>query len=151
MYMMDKVKQLAVHVPFQRTFVGVGWPRERRLGVSKLVYANFYRRPGRDPELRGMLSANLSPFHRGSPLLFQTGKLSGPTADRSAASHDFIMGYLNTIPLSSERDFTYFGYPGEPPDIGPCIAHRLKICATLSSPRDSTIAFGVLTTGFTYR
>jgi len=97
----------------------------------------------------------------GSPLLFQTGETyqGRPLIDRQHP-HDLFMelSAQYTVPLGERATwFTYFGYPGEPA-LGPvAFMHRASAAedpsATLSHHlQDSThIAFGVLTTGFTYR
>jgi hypothetical protein len=113
-------------------------------------------------QLRGMFSFEPFTFARGgSPLLFQTGETykGQPLIDRQHP-HDLFMelSAQYTIALGERGTwFTYFGYPGEPA-LGPvAFMHRASASenpsATLSHHlQDSThIAFGVFTTGFTYR
>ena len=167
MYMMDKVAGDWLFMFHFNAFVGVnsqGGPR----GTTKLESANWfmpiaYRRAGPGTiQLRGMLSAEPFTFPPGgSPLLFQTGESyrGQPLIDRQHP-HDFVMelSAQYTVPLSERGTwFTYFGYPGEPA-LGPvAFMHRASAsenpAATLSHHlQDSThIAFGVLTTGLTYR
>src|ERR1700754_577264 len=141
-----------------------GGPR----GVTKADSANWfmpmaYRRLGKGTlQLRGMFSAEPFTFPPGgSPLLFQTGETykGDPVIDRQHP-HDLFMELSAQYTLAlGERGtwYTYFGYPGEPA-LGPvAFPHRMSASenpsATLSHHlQDSThIAFGVFTTGFTYR
>lgn len=141
-----------------------GGPR----GVTKADSANWfmpmvYRRLGKGTlQLRGMFSAEPFTFPPGgSPLLFQTGETykGDPVIDHQHP-HDLFMELSAQYTLAlGERGtwYTYFGYPGEPA-LGPvAFPHRMSASenpsATLSHHlQDSThIAFGVFTTGFTYR
>jgi hypothetical protein len=141
-----------------------GGPR----GVTKFDSQNWfmpmaYHKVGRGTlQLRGMFSAEPFTFPPGgSPLLFQTGETykGQPLIDKQHP-HDLFMelSAQYTHPLGERGTwFTYFGYPGEPA-LGPvAFMHRMSASenpsATLSHHlQDSThIAFGVLTTGFTYR
>jgi len=148
-------------------FAGVnsqGGPR----GVTKFESANWfmpmaYHKLGKGTvQLRGMVSFEPFTFPPGgSPLLFQTGETykGQPLIDRQHP-HDLFMelSAQYTLPLGERGTwFTYFGYPGEPA-LGPvAFMHRASAAenpaATLAHHlQDSThIAFGVLTTGFTYR
>lgn len=141
-----------------------GGPR----GVTKADSANWfmpmaYRRLGKGTlQLRGMFSAEPFTFPPGgSPLLFQTGETykGDPVIDHQHP-HDLFMelSAQYTVALGERATwYTYFGYPGEPA-LGPvAFPHRMSASentsATLSHHlQDSThIAFGVFTTGFTYR
>ena len=141
-----------------------GGPR----GVTKFESANWFmpsavRRVGPGTlELRGMLSAEPFTFPPGgSPLLFQTGETykGEPLIDRQHP-HDLFMELSAnyTVPVGENASwFVYAGYPGEPA-LGPnAFMHRASASENTSAPlshhlQDSThIAFGVLTTGFTYR
>jgi hypothetical protein len=141
-----------------------GGPR----GVTKAESANWfmpmaYHKLGKGTmQLRGMFSFEPFTFPPGgSPLLFQTGETykGQPLIDRQHP-HDLFMelSAQYTLPLGERGTwFTYFGYPGEPA-LGPvAFMHRASASenpsATLAHHlQDSThIAFGVLTTGFTYR
>ncbi|MDT7687416.1 MAG: hypothetical protein QOE46_175 [Acidobacteriota bacterium] len=141
-----------------------GGPR----GVTKFESQNWfmpmaYRKVGRGTlQLRSMFSAEPFTFPPGgSPLLFQTGETykGQPLIDKQHP-HDLFMelSAQYTLPVGERGTwFTYFGYPGEPA-LGPvAFMHRMSASenpsATLSHHlQDSThIAFGVLTTGFTYR
>lgn len=141
-----------------------GGPR----GVTKADSANWfmpmaYRKIGKGTlQLRGMFSAEPFTFAPGgSPLLFQTGETykGEPIIDRQHP-HDLFMelSAQYTLGLGEHGTwYTYFGYPGEPA-LGPvAFPHRMSASenpsATLSHHlQDSThIAFGVLTSGFTYR
>lgn len=141
-----------------------GGPR----GVTKFESANWfmpmaYHKLGRGTlQLRGMFSFEPFTFPPGgSPLLFQTGETykGQPLIDKQHP-HDLFMelSAQYTHPLAERGTwFTYFGYPGEPA-LGPvAFMHRMSASenpsATLAHHlQDSThIAFGVLTTGFTYR
>lgn len=122
-----------------------------------------YHKLGRGTlQLRGMFSFEPFTFPPGgSPLLFQTGETykGQPLIDRQHP-HDLLMelSAQYTLPLGERGTwFTYFAYPGEPA-LGPvAFMHRASASenpsATLAHHlQDSThIAFGVLTTGFTYR
>jgi hypothetical protein len=167
MYMIDKLSGkwlLMLHFNLVAGVNSQGGPR----GATKFESANWfmpiaYRRVGPGTlQLRGMISAEPFTFAPGgSPLLFQTGETykGRPIIDRQHP-HDFFMelSAQYTVPLGERATwFTYFGYPGEPA-LGPvAFMHRASAAenpsATLSHHlQDSThIAFGVLTTGFTYR
>src|SRR2546421_535278 len=141
-----------------------GGPR----GVTKAESANWfmpmaYHKLGEGTlQLRGMFSAEPFTFPQGgSPLLFQTGETfkGQPLIDRQHP-HDLFMelSAQYTLPLGERGTwFTYFGYPGEPA-LGPvAFMHRASASENPSANlshhlQDSThIAFGVFTTGFTYR
>ena len=141
-----------------------GGPR----GVTKAESANwfmpmaFHKLGKGTVQLRGMFSFEPFTFPPGgSPLLFQTGETykGQPLIDKQHP-HDLFMelSAQYTLPVGERGTwFTYFGYPGEPA-LGPvAFMHRMSASenpsATLSHHlQDSThIAFGVLTTGFTYR
>src|SRR6185369_8981056 len=141
-----------------------GGPR----GVTKFESANWFmpsaiRRAGPGTlELRGMMSAEPFTFPPGgSPLLFQTGETykGEPLIDRQHP-HDLFMelSASYTVPVGDRASwFVYAGYPGEPA-LGPnAFMHRASASENTSAPlshhlQDSThIAFGVFTTGFTYR
>lgn len=141
-----------------------GGPR----GVTKIESANWfmpmaYHKLGKGTvQLRGMFSFEPFTFPPGgSPLLFQTGETykGQPLIDRQHP-HDLFMelSAQYTLPVGERGTwFTYFGYPGEPA-LGPvAFMHRMSASenpsATLAHHlQDSThIAFGVFTTGFTYR
>jgi len=141
-----------------------GGPR----GVTKFESSNWfmpmaYHKLGKGTlQLRGMFSFEPFTFPPGgSPLLFQTGETykGQPLIDKQHP-HDLFMelSAQYTHPLGERGTwFTYFGYPGEPA-LGPdAFMHRMSASenpsATLAHHlQDSThIAFGVLTTGFTYR
>jgi len=141
-----------------------GGPR----GATKVESANWfmpmaYHRLGKGTlQLRGMFSAEPFTFPPGgSGLLFQTGETykGRPLIDRQHP-HDLFMelSAQYTLPVGERGTwFTYFGYPGEPA-LGPvAFMHRASASenpsATLAHHiQDSThIAFGVFTTGFTYR
>jgi hypothetical protein len=113
-------------------------------------------------QLRGMFS--LEPFTfspGGSPQLFQTGESykGRPLVDRQHP-HDLFMelSATYTMPLGERSTwFAYVGFPGEPA-LGPtAFMHRNSASENPSAPlahhlQDSThIAFGVFTTGVTYR
>jgi len=166
-YMLDKVSGAWLFMFHFNAVVGVnaqGGPR----GTTKFESANWfmpiaYRRVGPGTlQLRAMVSAEPFTFPPGgSPLLFQTGESyhGQPLIDRQHP-HDLFMelSAQYTVPLGERATwFTYFGYPGEPA-LGPvAFMHRASAAenpsATLSHHlQDSThIAFGVITTGFTYR
>ena len=137
-------------------------------GVTRFESANWfmpmaYHKLGNGTlQLRGMFSAEPFTFPPGgSPLLFQTGETykGRPLVDRQHP-HDLFMelSAQYTVGLGDRGTwFAYFGYPGEPA-LGPtAFMHRPSASenssATLSHHlQDSThIAFGVFTTGFTYR
>jgi hypothetical protein len=141
-----------------------GGPR----GVTKFESANWFmpsavRRAGPGTlELRAMFSAEPFTFPPGgSPLLFQTGESykGQPLIDRQHP-HDLFMelSATYTVPVGERASwFVYGGYPGEPA-LGPnAFMHRASASENTSAPlshhlQDSThIAFGVVTTGFTYR
>jgi len=167
MYMWDKTSGKWLFMLHFNVVVGVnaqGGPR----GTTKFESANWfmpiaYRRFGPGTlQLRAMVSAEPFTFPPGgSPLLFQTGETykGQPLIDRQHP-HDLFMelSAQYTVPLGERGTwFTYFGYPGEPA-LGPvAFMHRASAAenpsATLSHHmQDSThIAFGVFTTGFTYR
>jgi hypothetical protein len=167
MYMWDKISGKWLFMLHFNVVVGVnaqGGPR----GTTRFESANWfmpiaYRRVGPGTlQLRAMVSAEPFTFPPGgSPLLFQTGETyqGQPLIDRQHP-HDLFMelSAQYTVPLGERGTwFTYFGYPGEPA-LGPvAFMHRASAAenpsATLSHHmQDSThIAFGVFTTGFTYR
>ncbi|HEX8500043.1 MAG TPA: hypothetical protein VF659_05570 [Pyrinomonadaceae bacterium] len=141
-----------------------GGPR----GVTKFESQNWFmpmasRQVGRGTlELRGMFSAEpLTYSGKGSPQLFQSGEVykGRPIVD-AQHPHDLLMelSARYTLPVGERGSwFAYFGYPGEPA-LGPvAFMHRASASENPSAPlshhlQDSThIAFGVLTTGFTYR
>jgi hypothetical protein len=141
-----------------------GGPR----GVTKFESQNWFmpmatRQVGRGTlELRGMFSAEpLTYSGAGSPQLFQTGEVyrGRPIVD-AQHPHDLLMelSARYTLPIGERGSwFAYFGYPGEPA-LGPvAFMHRASASENPSAPlshhlQDSThIAFGVFTTGFTYR
>ena len=141
-----------------------GGPR----GTTKFESANWfmpmaYHKLGQGTlQLRGMFSAEPFTFPPGgSPLLFQTGETykGRPLIDRQHP-HDLFMelSAQYTLPLGERGTwFAYFGYPGEPALGPPAFMHRPSASenpsATLAHHlEDSThIAFGVISTGFTYR
>ncbi|MGZ8846312.1 MAG: hypothetical protein ACXW3C_07585 [Pyrinomonadaceae bacterium] len=167
MYMIDKISGKWLFMMHFNVVTGVnsqGGPR----GVTKFESANWfmpiaYRRVGPGTlQLRAMISAEPFTFPPGgSPLLFQTGESykGQPLIDRQHP-HDLFMelSAQYTVPLGERGTwFTYFAFPGEPA-LGPvAFMHRASASenpsATLSHHlQDSThIAFGVLTTGVTYR
>ena len=167
MYMYHKVSGgwlLMFHYNVVAALNSQGGPR----GVTKAESGNWfmpmaYHRLGKGTvQLRGMFSFEPFTFPPGgSPLLFQTGETykDQPLIDRQHP-HDLFMelSAQYTLPLGERGTwFTYFGYPGEPA-LGPvAFMHRQSASenpsATLAHHlQDSThIAFGVLTTGFTYR
>lgn len=139
-----------------------------RHGVAKVEAANWfmpmaYHKLGNGTlQLRGMFSFEPFTFPPGgSRLLFQTGETykGQPLIDKQHP-HDLFMelSAQYTHPLGEHGTwFTYFGYPGEPA-LGPvAFMHRASASENPSATlghhlQDSThIAFGVLTTGFTYR
>ncbi|HEU4769981.1 MAG TPA: hypothetical protein VFS77_21625 [Pyrinomonadaceae bacterium] len=155
---------LMFHYNFVAGVNAQGGPR----GVTKFESANWFmpsaiRRVGPGTlELRGMFSAEPFTFPPGgSPLLFQTGEsYKGEPIIDAQHPHDLFMelSATYTLPLGERGTwFTYFGYPGEPA-LGPtAFMHRASASENTSAPlshhyQDSThIAFGVVTTGFTYR
>ncbi|HLL71900.1 MAG TPA: hypothetical protein VK363_10730 [Pyrinomonadaceae bacterium] len=137
-------------------------------GVTKFESQNWimpmaYRRIGAGTlQLRAMLSLEPLTFSgKGSPQLFQTGEVykGRPIVD-AQHPHDLFMelSAQYTVPVGERATwFTYFGFPGEPA-LGPvAFMHRTSASENPTAPlthhlQDSThIAFGVLTTGFTYR
>jgi hypothetical protein len=141
-----------------------GGPR----GVTKFESQNWimpmaFRRVGPGTiQLRSMFS--LEPFTfspGGSPQLFQTGESyrGRPLVDKQHP-HDLFMelSATYTMPVGEHATwFAYAGFPGEPA-LGPvAFMHRWSASENPSAPlahhlQDSThIAFGVFTTGFTYR
>jgi hypothetical protein len=141
-----------------------GGPR----GVTKAESQNWFmpmafRRVGRGTlQLRGMFS--LEPFTfppGGSGELFQTGETyNGQPIIDAQHPHDLFMeaSATYTLPVGERGTwFAYLGFPGEPA-LGPtAFMHRWSASENPAAPlthhlQDSThIAFGVLTTGFTYR
>jgi hypothetical protein len=167
MYMYDKIAGgwlLMLHYNLVTGINRQGGPR----GVTKFESANWFmpmafHKVGKGTlQLRGMFSAEPFTFPPGgSPLLFQTGETykGQPLIDRQHP-HDLWMELSAQYTLAlGERAtwFTYFGYPGEPALGPPAFMHRSSASENPSAPlshhlQDSThIAFGVLTTGFTYR
>jgi hypothetical protein len=137
-------------------------------GVTKFESQNWfmpmaYRRVGAGTlQLRAMLSLEPLTFSgAGSPQLFQTGEVyqGRPILD-AQHPHDLFMelSAQYTVPIGERATwFTYFGFPGEPA-LGPvAFMHRASASENPSAPlthhlQDSThIAFGVFTTGFSYR
>jgi hypothetical protein len=155
---------LMFHYNFVAGLNRQGGPR----GVTKFESANWFmpsavRRAGPGTlELRGMFSAEPFTFPPGgSPLLFQTGETyKGELIIDRQHPHDLFMELSAnyTIPIGERANwFVYAGYPGEPA-LGPnAFMHRASASENTSAPlshhlQDSThIAFGVVTTGFTYR
>jgi hypothetical protein len=141
-----------------------GGPR----GVTKFESQNWFmpmatRQVGRGTlELRGMFSAEpLTYSGAGSPQLFQSGEVyQGKPIVDAQHPHDLLMelSARYTLPVGERGSwFAYFGYPGEPA-LGPvAFMHRASASENPSAPlahhlQDSThVAFGVFTTGFTYR
>jgi hypothetical protein len=141
-----------------------GGPR----GVTKFESQNWLmpmatRQVGRGTlELRGMFSAEpLTYSGAGSPQLFQSGEVyEGRPIIDAQHPHDLLMelSARYTLPVGERGSwFAYFGYPGEPA-LGPvAFMHRASASENPAAPlahhlQDSThVAFGVLTTGFTYR
>lgn len=141
-----------------------GGPR----GVTKFESQNWfmpmaYRRVGRGTlQLRGMFSVEPLTFSgAGSPQLFQTGEVyQGESIVDAQHPHDLFMelSAQYTVPIGERATwYAYLGFPGEPA-LGPvAFMHRTSASENPSAPlthhlQDSThIAFGVLTTGFTYR
>ena len=141
-----------------------GGPR----GVTKFESQNWLmpmatRKVGHGTlELRGMFSAEpLTYSGAGSPQLFQSGEVyqGRPIVD-AQHPHDMLMELSTryTLPVGERGSwFAYFGYPGEPA-LGPvAFMHRASASENPAAPlahhlQDSThVAFGVFTTGFTYR
>jgi len=155
---------LMFHYNFVTGVNSQGGPR----GVTKFESANWFmpsavRRAGPGTlELRGMFSAEPFTFPPGgSPLLFQTGETyKGELIIDRQHPHDLFMELSANyaVPIGDRASwFVYAGYPGEPA-LGPnAFMHRASASENSSAPlshhlQDSThIAFGVLTTGFTYR
>ena len=148
-------------------FVGVnsqGGPR----GATRVESQNWFmpmafRRVGPGVlQLRGMFSFEPFTFPRGgSGQLFQTGETyrGQPIVD-AQHPHDLFMELAAsyTVPVGERGTwFAYVGLPGEPALGPPAFMHRWSAsenpAAVLSHHyQDSThIAFGVFTTGFTYR
>ena len=141
-----------------------GGPR----GVTKFESQNWfmpmaYRRVGPGTlQLRAMLSLEPLTFSgAGSPQLFQTGEVYQGRPLRDAQHpHDLFMelSVQYTVPVGERATwFAYFGFPGEPA-LGPvAFMHRASASENPTAPlthhlQDSThIAFGVFTTGFSYR
>jgi hypothetical protein len=137
-------------------------------GVTKFESQNWfmpmaYRRVGAGTlQLRAMLSLEPLTFSgAGSPQLFQTGEVyRGEPIIDAQHPHDLFMelSAQYTVPLGERATwYAYFGFPGEPA-LGPvAFMHRASASENPTAPlthhlQDSThIAFGVLTTGFTYR
>lgn len=153
---------------FHFNFIGAMNRQGGLRGVTKAESANWfmpmaYHKLGKGTlQLRSMVSAEPFTFPPGgSPLLFQTGETykGQPLIDHQHP-HDLFMelSAQYTLPLGEHGTwFTYFGYPGEPA-LGPvAFMHRMSASENPSATlghhlQDSThIAFGVLTTGFTYR
>jgi hypothetical protein len=167
MFMYSKVAgkwTLFVHGEAKLGVNSQGGPR----GVTKFESENWvmpmaYRRVGPGTlQLRGMFS--LEPFTLspgGSPQLFQTGETykGQPLIDKQHP-HDLFMELSSTYTVAlGEKGtwFTYLGFPGEPA-LGPtAFMHRQSASENPAAPlghhlEDSThIAFGVFSTGFTYR
>jgi hypothetical protein len=137
-------------------------------GITKFESQNWfmpmaYRRVGAGTlQLRAMVSIEPLTFSgAGSPQLFQTGEVyqGRPIVD-AQHPHDLFMelSAQYTVPIGERATwFTYFGFPGEPA-LGPvAFMHRASASENPTAPlthhlQDSThIAFGVLTTGFSYR
>jgi hypothetical protein len=139
-----------------------------RRGVTKFESQNWfmpmaYRRVGAGTlQLRAMLSLEPLTFSGiGSPQLFQTGEVykGRPIVD-AQHPHDLFMelSAQYTVPVGERATwFSYFGFPGEPA-LGPvAFMHRASASENPTAPlthhlQDSThIAFGVFTTGISYR
>lgn len=137
-------------------------------GVTKFESQNWfmpmaYRRVGAGTlQLRAMMSLEPLTFSGvGSPQLFQTGEVykGRPIVD-AQHPHDLFMelSAQYTVPVGERATwFTYFGFPGEPA-LGPvAFMHRASASENPTAPlthhlQDSThIAFGVFTTGISYR
>jgi hypothetical protein len=167
MYMFTKVKGewiVFIHADAKLGVNTQGGPR----GVTKFESQNWimpmaFRRVGQGTlQLRGMFS--FEPFSLsggGSPQLFQTGETyKGEPLIDTQHPHDLFMELSGTytVALGDKGTwFTYLGFPGEPA-LGPtAFMHRWSASENPSAPlthhlQDSThIAFGVFTTGFTYR
>lgn len=167
MYMTSKMVgnwTVFIHADAKLGVNSQGGPR----GVTKFESSNWimpmaYHHAGPGTlQLRGMFS--LEPFTLppgGSPQLFQTGETykGQPLIDKQHP-HDLFMELSGTYTVAlGEKGtwFTYLGFPGEP-SLGPtAFMHRLSASENPSAPlshhlQDSThIAFGVFSTGFTYR
>jgi hypothetical protein len=167
MYMFTKVKGkwiVFIHADAKLGVNSQGGPR----GVTKFESQNWimpmaFRRVGHGTlQLRGMFS--FEPFTLsggGSPQLFQTGETyKGEALIDTQHPHDLFMELSGTYTVAlGEKGtwFTYLGFPGEPA-LGPtAFMHRWSASENPSAPlthhlQDSThIAFGVFSTGFTYR
>src|ERR1043165_1886409 len=167
MYMWTKVTDkwlVFIHGDAKLGVNAEGGPR----GVTKIESQNwimpmaFRRVGGGTLQLRGMFSLEPLTFSPGgSPQLFQTGESykGEPLVDKQHP-HDLVMelSAAYTVPLGERATwFVYGGFPGEPA-LGPtAFMHRWSASENPSAPlghhlQDSThIAFGVLTSGFTYR
>ena len=167
MYMWSKVSDKWLVFIHGDAKIGVnaqGGPR----GVTKFESQNWvmpmaFRRLGPGTvNLRGMFSLEPLTFSPGgSPQLFQTGETykGEPLIDRQHP-HDLFMelSATYTMPIGERGTwFVYGGFPGEP-SLGPtAFMHRWSASENPSAPlahhlQDSThIAFGVVSTGFTYR
>jgi hypothetical protein len=167
MYMMHKSSGDWLFMFHYEAKLGVnsqGGPR----GITKFESQNWfmpmaYRRVGAGTlQLRAMFSIEPLTFSgAGSPQLFQTGEVyqGRPIVD-AQHPHDLFMelSAQYTVPVGERATwFTYFGFPGEPA-LGPvAFMHRASASENPTAPlthhlQDSThIAFGVLTTGFSYR
>jgi hypothetical protein len=167
MYMKHKVSGKWLFMFHYETKIGVNAQGGER-GVTKFESQNWfmpmaYRHVGSGTlQLRAMFSLEPLTFSgSGSPQLFQTGEVykGRPIVD-AQHPHDLFMelSAQYTVPLGERAAwFTYFGFPGEPA-LGPvAFMHRTSASENPTAPlthhlQDSThIAFGVLTTGFTYR
>ncbi len=167
MYMWSKVTDTWLYFIHGELKMGVnaqGGPR----GVTKFESQNWvmpmaFRRWGRGTlQLRGMFSAEPFSFSPGgSPQLFQTGETyqGRPLVDHQHP-HDLFMelSATYTLPVGERGQwFAYVGLPGEP-SLGPtAFMHRISASENPAAPlshhlQDSShIAFGVVSTGFTYR
>ncbi|HYO98691.1 MAG TPA: hypothetical protein VER76_00585 [Pyrinomonadaceae bacterium] len=167
MYMTHKFSGDWLFMFHYETKIGVNAQGGQR-GVTKFESQNWfmpmaYRRVGKGTlQLRAMVSLEPLTFSgQGSPQLFQTGEVykGRPIVD-AQHPHDLFMelSAQYTVPVGERATwFTYFGFPGEPA-LGPvAFMHRTSASENPTAPlthhlQDSThIAFGVLTTGFTYR
>jgi hypothetical protein len=155
---------LFLHADLKLGFNSQGGPR----GVTKFESQNWvmpmaFRRVGPGTlQLRGMFSVEAFTFPPGgSGQLFQTGETyKGRPIIDAQHPHDLFMelSATYTVPLGERATwFAYLGYPGEPA-LGPtAFMHRWSASENPSAPlthhlQDSThIAFGVFTSGFTYR
>ncbi|HJR07889.1 MAG TPA: hypothetical protein VJ842_11550 [Pyrinomonadaceae bacterium] len=167
MYMKHKVSGKWLLMFHYETKIGVNAQGGER-GVTKFESQNWfmpmaYRRVGAGTlQLRAMLSLEPLTFSgMGSPQLFQTGEVykGRPIVD-AQHPHDLFMelSAQYTVPIGERATwFSYFGFPGEPA-LGPvAFMHRTSASENPTAPlthhlQDSThIAFGVFTTGFSYR